>query len=98
MKRTVQKVISLFLCVLIAAGTVLYAAADDGLTESLMAILIDLRLAAKKRKDFETADKIRNDLKAAGILLEDRLPVGVHRPEACHGADGKSAVPCGIAV
>ena len=48
------------------------AAADDGLTESLMAILIDLRLAAKKRKDFETADKIRNDLKAAGILLEDR--------------------------
>ena len=46
--------------------------ADDGLTETLMAILIDLRLAAKKRKDFETADKIRNDLKAAGILLEDR--------------------------
>ena len=48
------------------------AAADDGLTEALMEILIELRLAAKKRKDFETADKIRDDLKAAGIILEDR--------------------------
>ena len=28
--------------------------------------------AAKKRKDFETADKIRDDLKAVGITLEDR--------------------------
>ena len=37
-----------------------------------MKILIELRLAAKKRKDFETADKIRDDLKAAGIVLEDR--------------------------
>ncbi len=46
--------------------------ADDGLTDALMAILIELRLAAKKNKDFATADKIRDDLKAAGILLEDR--------------------------
>ena len=45
---------------------------DGGLTDSLMAILIELRLAAKKNKDFATADKIRNDLKAAGIVLEDR--------------------------
>ena len=48
------------------------AAADDGLTDALMKILIELRLAAKKRKDFETADKIRDDLKAVGIVLEDR--------------------------
>ena len=48
------------------------AAADDGLTDALMKILIELRLAAKKRKDFETADKIRDDLKAVGITLEDR--------------------------
>lgn len=45
---------------------------DDGLTDALMTILIELRLAAKKNKDFTTADKIRNDLKAAGIVLEDR--------------------------
>ena len=45
---------------------------DGGLTDALMAILIDLRLAAKKNKDFATADKIRNDLKAAGVVLEDR--------------------------
>jgi cysteinyl-tRNA synthetase len=45
---------------------------NDGLTDALMTILIDLRSVAKKRKDFETADKIRNDLKVAGIVLEDR--------------------------
>ena len=37
-----------------------------------MKLLIELRLAAKQRKDFETADKIRDDLKAVGITLEDR--------------------------
>lgn len=45
---------------------------DGGLADSLMAILIDLRLAAKKNKDFATADKIRDDLKAVGVVLEDR--------------------------
>ena len=45
---------------------------DGGLTDALMTILIELRLTAKKNKDFATADKIRNDLKAAGVVLEDR--------------------------
>lgn len=45
---------------------------EGGLTETLMAILIELRLAAKKNKDFATADKIRSDLAAAGVVLEDR--------------------------
>ncbi len=36
---------------------------------------IQLRLEAKKNKDWATADKIRNELKAVGILLED-TPLG----------------------
>ena len=41
-----------------------------------MNLLIDLRRAAKKNKDFATADEIRNRLKELGVTLEDR-PGGV---------------------
>jgi cysteinyl-tRNA synthetase len=33
--------------------------------------LIEARLAARKAKDFNLSDAIRDELKAAGILLED---------------------------
>ena len=33
--------------------------------------LIDEREQARKNKDFEKADKIRNELKEKGIILED---------------------------
>ena len=49
---------------------------DDSLVEPLMTLLIDLRRAAKKNKDFATADAIRDRLKELGIALEDR-PGGV---------------------
>ena len=38
--------------------------------------LIEQREAARKKKDFKAADKIRDDLKAKGILLDD-TPLGV---------------------
>lgn len=51
-------------------------AQNDSLVDPLMNLLIDLRRAAKKNKDFATADEIRNRLKEMGIALEDR-PGGV---------------------
>lgn len=47
-----------------------------GLINQLMDIIIELRQAARQQKDWGTADKIRDKLNAAGIVLEDS-PQGV---------------------
>lgn len=55
------------------------AAAQDGnaeLIDALMDIIIDIRQEARKKKDWATADQIRDKLAAAGIVLEDS-PQGV---------------------
>jgi cysteinyl-tRNA synthetase len=49
-----------------------HARDDDMSVESLMTTLITLRNAARKNKDFSTADKIRKALSDFGITLEDR--------------------------
>ena len=46
--------------------------ADDALVGKLVGLLIDMRAEAKKAKDFQAADGIRNRLKEIGIMLEDR--------------------------
>jgi cysteinyl-tRNA synthetase len=38
----------------------------------LVELLIELRAAARKNKDFATGDRIRNRLTEIGITLEDR--------------------------
>lgn len=43
-----------------------------GLEEDLIRILVDLRTAARKNKDFATSDAIRNQLAEIGVILEDR--------------------------
>jgi cysteinyl-tRNA synthetase len=43
-----------------------------GLEEDLIQILVDLRTAARKNKDFATSDAIRNQLAQIGVILEDR--------------------------
>lgn len=45
--------------------------ADDGLTDALMDLIIEIRQNARKNKDWATADAIRDKLKDLGIALED---------------------------
>ena len=47
-------------------------AGDDGLTDHVMRLLIDVRQQLRKKKDFETADLIRDRLQSLNITLEDR--------------------------
>jgi cysteinyl-tRNA synthetase len=44
---------------------------DEKLTEELLKIIIGLRQDAKNKKDFPASDKIRNELKNAGVVLKD---------------------------
>lgn len=50
--------------------------ADDALLAHLIGLLIELRQAARKNKDFATADAIRDKLARLGIILEDK-PGGI---------------------
>jgi len=44
---------------------------DDRLTNDLMRIIINLRQTAKENRDWNASDKIRNELKNAGVVLKD---------------------------
>jgi cysteinyl-tRNA synthetase len=46
--------------------------AAQGLEEDLVRLLVNLRAAARKNKDFATSDAIRDGLSEIGVVLEDR--------------------------
>ena len=52
------------------------ASADDGLADALMELIIGIRQEARAAKNWAVADKIRDGLKEAGVVLED-TPTGV---------------------
>ena len=43
----------------------------DELVDQLMGIIIEIRQEARKKKDWATADKIRDSLSAINIIIED---------------------------
>ncbi len=45
---------------------------ENDLTAKIMPLVIELRAAARKNKNFTIADKIRDGLAPLGIVLEDR--------------------------
>ncbi len=57
------------------------AAVDDGLTGKLMDLIIGIRQEARQAKNWTLADKIRDELKDAGVILED-TPNGVRWKKA----------------
>jgi len=46
-------------------------ASDDGSLKNVVDLLLNLRIEAKKKKDFETADQIRNKLQDLGFEIKD---------------------------
>jgi cysteinyl-tRNA synthetase len=44
---------------------------NQKLTDDLIGIISNLRLGAKERKDWQLSDRIRDDLKKAGVILKD---------------------------
>jgi len=50
---------------------------DNGMLQSVMQLLIDIRKEAKEKKDFATSDKIRKQLTQLGIALKDEKDGGM---------------------
>ena len=61
-QKLLQELLSIFGVKIVATGQI-----DDDAIQKL----IDQRNEARRNKDFALSDKIRDDLKAQGIILED---------------------------
>lgn len=61
---------------ILQAGEAATSDENEELVSQLMALIIDIRQEARKKKDWNTADQIRDRLQGAGITLEDS-PQGV---------------------
>ena len=70
-KDTLVTLKTLFTTLLGVFGIEFTDASDPTDTDTEIQALIDERLAARKNKDFQRSDEIRDELKARGIVLED---------------------------
>ena len=76
-KKEAQDLLEIYSDLLNVLGLDMEKATSSGqdghsdLAEKAIQILIDLRQEAKKNKDFQTADKIRDSLSEIGVQLED---------------------------
>jgi cysteinyl-tRNA synthetase len=71
-EQTYQSLGEKILGLMPAEGVVATTPQGAGLENELLQILIRLRAAARQKKDFATSDTIRDELAAAGVILEDR--------------------------
>ena len=69
---TTLKELANILGIFVAAPAKPQAAGGDDLLAKVMPLVIELRAAARKNKNFAVADKIRDGLGPIGITLEDR--------------------------
>lgn len=69
--ETLKELFSTFVFEILGLKDETTGQSDEKLTGELMKIIIDIRQAAKNNKDWTVSDKIRNDLKNAGIILKD---------------------------
>ncbi len=67
-----KKLFNTFVFDILGLNTGPEAVTNEKLTGELMKIIIHLRQDARERKDFASSDKIRNELKEAGIILKDK--------------------------
>ena len=69
--ESLRELFHIFLFEILGLKSESASAGDEKLTDELMKIIIELRQAAKDHKDWPTSDKIRNELKIAGIVIKD---------------------------
>ena len=70
--ESLKKLFSIFVFEILGLKDESECKSDEKLTGELMKIIIDLRQEAKNRKEWASSDKIRSDLKSAGIVIKDR--------------------------
>ena len=70
-KASLQDVLYKFETMMTTLGLNLDEIIDSKLVYSLMDLIIRLRGDARKKKDWETSDRIRNELSELGIVIED---------------------------
>jgi len=69
--ESMHKLFTAFICDILGLKNEGASGADEKLTDELIRIIINLRQDARERKDWSASDRIRDDLKNAGIILKD---------------------------
>lgn len=70
-KQKLLEVMNLFTFQILGLTSETEAGGSNEIIDTLISMIVEQRTLARKNKDFATADKIRDDLKAAGIIVKD---------------------------
>lgn len=70
--QTLKEIYSLFVDKILGLKNESASESDSGLIEGLINMILEMRMDAKKRKDFAASDQIRAELSKLGIEVKDR--------------------------